>query len=279
MSEKQSDSLKEMRERISGYHVYDRHYEKVGKVDDLFVDANDELEYIGLEMGGMLSSKTALIPMEMVRINDRRDLIEIEADKKQIEASPTFGKDEEITSEYEDRVYRHFGLQSPDSSGERGSYGDFEYDAEEGRHEHGSDGDPGEVDTEYGERAGSGESGGQAGSEYGSREPQTSDRRDDSQSSRSGESERGRSGAAAQTGEREGSPSGGREGSSSGGGARVRKRLRVPVRREEVHVDRVETGGGDDELRVRKEVVEGEETVDVPEGAADPGEDTGRSVR
>lgn len=269
MSEQQGGGLKEMRERISGYHVYDRHYEKVGKVDDLFVDHNDELEYIGLKMGGLLKSKTALIPMELVRINDRRDLIEIEADKKQIEDSPTFGKDEEITSEYEDKVHRHFGLQSPDASGERGSYGD--YDAGEERREEGSRGSGEErdddVDTEYGERAGSGD----GSREPPRNEPRTEDRRGDDSSSRSEGSERDLSGAAAETGGREDSSSG------SSGGARVRKRLRVPVQREEVHVDRVETDSGDDELRVRKEVVEGEETVDVPEGTVGPGEDTGRA--
>lgn len=253
MSEKESGGLKEMRERISDYHVYDRHYERVGKVDDLFVDVNDELEYIGLAMGGMFSSKTALIPMELVRINDRRNLIEIEADKSGIEASPTFGKDEEITPDYEDKVHRHFGLQSPDYSGERGSYGDFEYDAGGGRREdgyRGSDGDPDEVDTEYGERAGSGEGGGSSGSEDGSREQQAADTQDD-------ESERSRPGAAAETGRREVSSSG------SSGGPRIRKRLRVSARRE------------DD----RTNPVEGEETLDTPEGTTGSGKETGRRVR
>ena len=33
--------------RFDGYQIYDQHYEKVGKVDDLFVDENDVPEYIG----------------------------------------------------------------------------------------------------------------------------------------------------------------------------------------------------------------------------------------
>lgn len=272
MSEQQGGDLKEMRERISNYHVYDRHYEKVGKVDDLFVDANDELEYIGLKLGGLLKSTSTLVPMELVRINDRRDLIEIEADKKQIEDSPTFGEDEEITPDYEDKIHRHFGLQSPDYSGERGSYGDFDYDAGERRHEESSGEErDDDVDTEYGERAGSGD-----GSREPPRtEPRTEDRQGDDSSSRSERErpERDYPDPAAGTGDREDSSSG------LSGGPRIRKRLRVPVRREEVHVDRVETGGGDDEFRVRKEVVEDEETVDVPEGTVDLGEDTGRRAR
>ena len=35
----------------SEYTVYDMHYEKVGKIDDLFVDENDNPEYLGVKMG------------------------------------------------------------------------------------------------------------------------------------------------------------------------------------------------------------------------------------
>ncbi len=35
--------------RFDGYQIYDQHYEKVGKVDDLFVDENDPPEYIGVQ--------------------------------------------------------------------------------------------------------------------------------------------------------------------------------------------------------------------------------------
>lgn len=258
MNEKQGGGLKEMRERISSYHVYDRHYERVGKVDDLFVDANDDLEYIGLALVGMFSSKTALIPMELVRINDRRDLIEIEADKSAIEASPTFAKDDEITLDYEDNVYLHFGLQNPNSSGERGSYGNYE--GGEGR----EDADPGEVDTAYGERAGSG---------YAPHEPRAADGRGDSSlPSRSDPPEwnvpeRGYSGASAKTEERDGSSSG------SPGGAKVRRRLRVAIQREDDHADSAGNDDADDGLRIRKKTG-GEDTAS--EGAD---ENTDRRVR
>lgn len=40
--EKRSDGFIEMEERYAGYEVYDRHGKKTGKVDDLFVDENDQ---------------------------------------------------------------------------------------------------------------------------------------------------------------------------------------------------------------------------------------------
>jgi hypothetical protein len=36
-----TDRFAEVEDRYAGYTVYDRHYEKIGNVDDLFVDEND----------------------------------------------------------------------------------------------------------------------------------------------------------------------------------------------------------------------------------------------
>ena len=135
-------------EAYKDYTVYDQHYEKVGKVDDLFVDENDQPEYIGVKMG-FLGTKSTLIPIELVRINDRRKLVEVAADEETIKHAPTFDNDSDITPDYENRVYGYFGLQPPDAAGQqRTGYGDY----------YASDPYPDEdlrrsVDTEYGERA------------------------------------------------------------------------------------------------------------------------------
>ena len=36
---------------FADYSVYDTYHEKIGKVDDLFVDGNDQPRYIGVKMG------------------------------------------------------------------------------------------------------------------------------------------------------------------------------------------------------------------------------------
>ena len=94
--------------RFEGYQIYDRHYEKVGKVDDLFVDENDVPEYIGVKTG-LFGGPSTLIPMDIVRVNDLRQLVEVASDKDTIEEGPSFGDDAEITAEFEERVYAHFG--------------------------------------------------------------------------------------------------------------------------------------------------------------------------
>jgi len=120
--ENRDDRLAAVEDEFAGYTVYDEHYEKIGKVDDLFVDENDRPEYLGVKMG-LLGLKSTLIPWELARVNERRQLIEVGAPKDMIKDAPTFDDEEEISPELEERVYRHFGLQR--GSTERSEYGEY----------------------------------------------------------------------------------------------------------------------------------------------------------
>src|SRR5215211_195750 len=125
--------------RFEGYQIYDQHYEKVGKVDDLFVDENDVPEYIGVKTS-LFGGPSTLIPMEIVRVNDLRQLVEVASDKATIEKAPSFDDDAEITGEFEDRVYAHFGASRESPLAGRGGYGAY--------HDENAD-----VDVAYGERS------------------------------------------------------------------------------------------------------------------------------
>ena len=63
----------EVADRFAGYTVYDQDYEKIGNVDDLFLDENESPQYIGVKMG-FLGTRTTLIPFQMARVNDARQL-------------------------------------------------------------------------------------------------------------------------------------------------------------------------------------------------------------
>jgi PRC-barrel domain len=150
-AEGRHDRFRELAEAYKDYAVFDQHYERLGKVDDLFVDKNDRPEYIGVRMGYLLEQKTVLIPMGIVRVNDRRKLVEVAADKDTIQEAPNFDNHKDITPEYEDRVHGYFGLEREGSSHKWSGYGDYyTSDFISGRH---SDQALEGVDTEYGERA------------------------------------------------------------------------------------------------------------------------------
>ena len=147
-----TDKFRQLEQAYGEYTVYDQHYEKVGKVDDIFVDEKDEPEYIGVKMG-FLGTKSTLIPIELVRVNDRRKLLEIAADSESIKHAPTFDNDGDITPEYENSVHGYFGLERPPHMQGSGGYGGY-YDSpvEDAAREEDL---RRSVDTQYGERTGS----------------------------------------------------------------------------------------------------------------------------
>jgi uncharacterized protein (TIGR02271 family) len=247
--EQRSDRFTAIEDQYQGYEVYDRNGDKIGKVDDLFLDERDQPEYIGVKMG-FLGMSSTLIPWEVARVDEEDRRIAVSVDKAQAKDGPAFDDDQDITPEYEERVYSHYGLQRTQTDGERGGYGEYYGDETDER--------SGEVgpgmrmgDTETGEFRGHGRE------QEGVNQPGDDlEDEDELRVQRSEEELR------AGTRERE------------AGKMNVRKRVRtdreqvrVPKRREEVSVERVpvdeERSGaeiGDDEVSVP--VVEDEVVVD-----------------
>ena len=114
------DRLRELEEKYEDYKVYDNQGERIGKVDDLFVDETDREEYIGVKMG-FLGLKSTLIPLDIVRVNEGERTIEVSESKDRVRNAPSFDDDEDITPDYEDRIRSHFGLESVGTSS-RGAY-------------------------------------------------------------------------------------------------------------------------------------------------------------
>lgn len=263
--EQRSDRFTAVEDRYAGYAVYDQDDEKIGKVDDLFIDEGDQPEYIGVKMG-LLGTRSTLIPFQIATVEDERQAIVVSTDKDTAKNGPAFDDDREITPEFENEVYSYYGLQQTNGAGERGEYA--EYSGEVG---------PGmrEGDTETGEFRG------HAADDEGVHQSAGSDLEDEDEL----RVQRTEEELAAGTRERE------------AGAMRVRKRVRtdreqieVPTRHEEVSVERVPVEGeaseaeiGEDEVtvpvteeevvvskrpvakeevRIRKDVVEGTETVE-----------------
>ncbi len=116
------DRLRELEEKYEDYKVYDNRGERIGKVDDLFVDESDREEYIGVKMG-FFGMKSTLIPMDIVRVNENERSVEVSDSKDHVKSAPSFDDDEDITPDYEDRIRNYFGLQSLGTS--EGGYGAY----------------------------------------------------------------------------------------------------------------------------------------------------------
>jgi uncharacterized protein (TIGR02271 family) len=122
--EERSDRFTAIENRFAGYTVYDNNHEKIGKVDDLFVDEGDNPEYIGVKMG-FLGTSSTLIPWEAVSsTDDEGRAITVATDKETAKNGPAFDDDREITPEFEQQVYSYYGL-SRSSGSESGFYGSY----------------------------------------------------------------------------------------------------------------------------------------------------------
>ena len=127
-------------ERFAGYEIYAQGDERIGKLEDLFVDEDDNPEYVGVRAGSS-STRSTLIPADVVAVDDSLRHMVVSRPRDVVEAGPTLGYDEEVTPELEARVRRHYGLTAPQESEGRSTYGAYYRD-----------------DTDLaGERAGSGE--------------------------------------------------------------------------------------------------------------------------
>jgi uncharacterized protein (TIGR02271 family) len=296
LAKQRGDRFADQEERLVGYTVYDVNYEKIGKVDYLLVDQDDNPEYIGVKTG-LLGTKSTLVPVKSVRVNDRRRLVEVGADKDMVKDGPSFDDDEQITPENEERVHAYYGLgKGRQDAARSGAYGDYRR-SEKDYPSRSTDG-VGPADhwrrttPEYRERGrGRGESLGAAARDAGGEDELRVQRVEEE--------------LRAGTRERE------------AGAMRVRKRvhtererIRVPKRHEEVRIERVpverreasEVEIGEDEfvvpvleeevvvekrpvvkeeIRLRKEVVEDEEIVerDVRKEEVDIDDQTERGVR
>ena len=107
--EERSDRFTAIEDRYAGYTVYDPDGDKIGKVDDLFVDENDQPEYIGVKIG-LLETRSTLIPWQMVEVREADSTLIVSADDGHVKDGPTSDDDKEITPEFESEVYSYYGL-------------------------------------------------------------------------------------------------------------------------------------------------------------------------
>ena len=279
--EHRSDRFTAVEDQYAGHTVVDESGTKIGKVDDLFLDENDQPEYFGVKMG-FLGTSSTLIPVDITTTDHERGIIEVSQPKSIVQDGPAFDDDREITPEYENEVRSYYGLSAVTSTEERGIYSGYSGEVGPGMYE---------GDTETGEFRGHAEDDEGVNQSTGS----DLEDRDELRVQRTEEE------LVAGTRERE------------AGQLKVRKRVRtdheqiaVPTRHEEVSVERVpvsseateaEIGEVEvsvpvteeevvvskrpvvkEEVRIRKDVVEDTEVVeeDVRREEVDVEDDTSR---
>ena len=107
-------------ERYADYEIYDQYGERIGTLTDLFVDVDDEPEYIGVGTG-LPENRSVLVPAEVITVDDRLRRMVVSHPRSVVQTAPSLGYEDEVTPEFERRVRIHFGLDTE----ERAGYGTY----------------------------------------------------------------------------------------------------------------------------------------------------------
>jgi uncharacterized protein (TIGR02271 family) len=103
-------------ERYAQYGIYDQYGERIGPVSDLFVDEDDEPEYVGVETG-LPGSRSVLIPAEVITVDHRLRRMVVSHPRSLVETAPSLDHEAEVTPEFERRVRVHYGLDAEKRAG------------------------------------------------------------------------------------------------------------------------------------------------------------------
>lgn len=106
-------------ERINGATVYDADGDKVGSVDQVYLDDQSETPTWVTVTTGMFGTSQSFIPLERASL-DGNDL-RVGYDKATIKGAPRIDADQHLERSEEDELYRYYGLSS--SSGQAGDAG------------------------------------------------------------------------------------------------------------------------------------------------------------
>src|SRR3712207_6028984 len=103
--------------QMRGAPVVSQDGEKVGEVEEIFVDnETGKPEWVGLG-AGMLGTKRVLVPLENADVQE--NAISVPYSPDQIKDAPDFD-DDEVSQEAEQKLYSHYGLSYGESRSDSG---------------------------------------------------------------------------------------------------------------------------------------------------------------
>ena len=108
-------------QRYAEYGIYDQDGERIGPLSDLFVDENDEPEYVGVETG-LPANRSVLVPAEAITVDYRLRRMVVSHPRSLVETAPSLGHEDEVTPEFERRVRVHYGLDVEERTGSGALY-------------------------------------------------------------------------------------------------------------------------------------------------------------
>jgi hypothetical protein len=93
-----------------GRTVLDRSGEKIGKLEEFFLDAETDLPRWGAVASGLFRRRLALVPLSEADVAGE-DELRVPFDREHVLEAPQADPDVELSPEEEEALYRHYGLE------------------------------------------------------------------------------------------------------------------------------------------------------------------------
>jgi uncharacterized protein (TIGR02271 family) len=91
-----------------GRTVIDRNGDKIGKIDDLYVDQQTDKPEWALVNTGLFGTKSSLVPIAGASPRGEDVLVQVEA--QQVKDAPKMDKDQELSEQQEAELFSHYGI-------------------------------------------------------------------------------------------------------------------------------------------------------------------------
>src|SRR5215207_1983324 len=114
MSTMQKNDLLQQR----GEDLYDTNGEKIGKVEEIYLDAQSGEPEWALVNTGMFGTKSSFVPLQGASQNG--DTLQVPYDNAQVKDAPKVDPDGELSQSQESELYAHYGLDYSESRSDSG---------------------------------------------------------------------------------------------------------------------------------------------------------------
>src|SRR4051812_5849717 len=114
MSTLQKDDLLQKR----GQDLYDQSGEKIGKIEEIYLDADTGAPEWALVNTGLFGTKSTFVPLRDA--SDDAGNVRVPYEKSQVKDAPKIDPDGELSQQQESELYRHYGLDYSETRSDSG---------------------------------------------------------------------------------------------------------------------------------------------------------------
>src|SRR4051794_2791944 len=114
MSTLQKDDLLQKR----GQDLYDQSGEKIGKIEEIYLDADTGAPEWALVNTGLFGTKSTFVPLRDA--SEDAGNVRVPYEKAQVKDAPKIDPDGELSQQQESELYRHYGLDYSESRSDSG---------------------------------------------------------------------------------------------------------------------------------------------------------------